>query len=89
MDEIPAGQRKSVQTNISAREGHIDGMAVPMKSPRYPGSERALRFANGMMLSAGNNGHGSMQMKMEQKDLNELAMMLDCGNEVRIIYPKR
>ena len=25
----------------------------------------------------------------EQKDLNELAMMLDCGNEVKIIYPKR
>ena len=89
MDEVPANHRKTVQTEVSVREGYLDGLAVPVRSPKYPASERALLFSNGMMLSAGNNGHGSMQMKMDQKDLNELAMMLDCGNEVSIIYPKR
>ena len=62
---------------------------MPVRSPKYPASERVLLLSNGMVLTSGQNGHGSIKLRMEQKDLNELAMMLDCGNEVKIIYPKR
>lgn len=89
MDDVPPEYQKSTQTELKAREGYLDGHAVPERSPRYPASERALLLANGMMLTSGQNGHGSLKFSMEQKDLNELAMMLNCGNEVKIIYPKR
>jgi hypothetical protein len=29
-----------------------------------------------------------VHLRMDQKDLNELAMMLDCGNEVLVSYPE-
>lgn len=89
MDEIPPAHQKSEQTELKAREGYLEGVAVPVRSPKYPASERVLLLSNGMVLTNGQNGHGSIKLRMEQKDLNELAMMLDCGNEVRIIYPRR
>lgn len=89
MDEIPPARQKSETVEVKAREGYLDGLAVPVRSPKYPSSERVLLLSNGMMLTSGQNGHGAFKMHMEQKDLNELAMMLDCGNEVKIIYPER
>lgn len=89
MDDIPPAHQKTTTVELRAREGYLEGLAVPGRSPKYPSSERVLLLSNGMVLTSGQNGHGSMKLRMEQKDLNELAMMLDCGNEVKIIYPKR
>ena len=89
MDDIPPAQQKTTTVELKAREGYLEGLAVPVRSPKYPSSERVLLLSNGMVLTNGQNGHGSIKLRMEQKDLNELAMMLDCGNEVKIIYPKR
>lgn len=88
-DAIPEARRKPETTTVAAREGYIDGLAVQPRAPRYPASERVLVLANGIVLSAGQNGHGNQVLHMEQKDLNELALMLGVGNEVRIIYPAR
>lgn len=88
MDDIPPTRQKSEKVELKAREGYLEGMAVPVRSPKFPASERALLLSNGMMLTSGQNGHGALRLRMNQKDLNELAMMLDCGNEVKIIYPK-
>ncbi len=89
MDEIPAERRKTTETKVAAREGFLDGLAVPQRSPQFPASERALVLSNGLSLVGGKNTRAGILLHMEQKDLNELAMMLDCGNEVKVIYPAR
>ena len=89
MDEIPHTRQKTQKTSIVAREGYLDGMVVQPRTPQYPASERVLVLGNGMALVGGQNGRGSFHLRMDQKDLNELALMLDCGNEVLVSYPER
>ena len=89
MDEVPRNRQKSEKVKVAAREGYLNGLAVLPRSPQYPASERVLVLSNGVVISSGQNGHGSVKFRMDQKDLNELAMMLDCGNEVLISYPSR
>lgn len=89
MDEIPRSRQKTQKTNIVAREGYLDGMVVLPRASLYPASERVLVLGNGMALVGGQNGRGSLHLRMDQKDLNELALMVDCGNEVLISYPER
>lgn len=89
MDDIPPAHQKTTTVELKAREGYLEGLALPGRSPKYPSSERVLLLSNGMVLTNGQNGQGAIKLRMEQKDLNELALMLDCGNEVKIIYPKR
>lgn len=88
MDHIPESHQKTAQLKLTARVGYQDGVTVLERSPQYPSSERALVLSNGMCIVGGENEHPGIQLRMEQKDLNELAMMLDKGNEVQIIYPK-
>lgn len=89
MDDIPEERRKTTVVKVAAREGFLNGLAVPLRSPQFPASERVLVLSNGMCLAGGQNGRGGIQLRMAQKDLNELAMMLDSGNEVKLIYPER
>ena len=89
MDEVPKARQKTEKVKVAAREGYLDGLAVLPRSPQYPASERVLVLSNGMLISSGQNGHGGVKLRMDQKDLNELALMLDCGNEVHIMYPSR
>lgn len=89
MDDIPVERRKTAQVKVASREGYLNGVAVPLRSPQFAASERALVLSNGMCLVGGNNGHIGTLLRMDQKDLNELAMMLDSGNEVRVIFPER
>ena len=77
------------QVCLNSREGYLDNQPVPAKSPSYPASEKVLILSNGVVLTAGNHGGGTSRLWVEQKDLNELSMLLNCGNEVRIIYSKR
>lgn len=88
MDAIPRSRQKTQKTKIVAREGYLEGMAVLPRTPQYPASERVLVLENGMALVGGQNGKASVHLRMDQKDLNELAMMLDCGNEVLVSYPE-
>ena len=89
MDELPAAQRKNEVTSVAAREGYIDGLAVLPRSPQYAASERVLVLANGIVIAGEKNGHGASVLRMEQKDVNELSLMLGLGNEVKIIYAHR
>ena len=89
MDEIPAAQRKNEVTSVAAREGYIDGLAVLPRSPQYAASERVLVLANGIVIAGEKNGHGATVLRLEQKDVNELSLMLGLGNEVKIIYASR
>lgn len=89
MDEVPAGERRNEVTRVAAREGYINGLAVLPRSPQYPASERVVVLENGMALAGETNGHGAHVLRLEQKDANELALMLGIGNEVKLIYPVR
>lgn len=87
MDDIPRVHQKTQQTKVSAREGYLSGNVVLSRAPQFPASERVIVLSNGMSLVGGANSKGNILIHMEQKDLNELAMMLDCGNEVTVYYP--
>lgn len=89
MDSIQQENQKTAKFKVSAREGFLNGLAVPPRSPQFPSSERALQLSNGMSIVGGQNGYAGKILRMEQKDLNELVMMLDVGNEVQFIYPVR
>ena len=89
MDDIPAEQRKGEVTSVASREGYIDGLAVQARSPQFSASERVLVLANGVTIAGGQNGQGRIVLRMDQKDVNELALMLGLGNEVKFIYPGR
>lgn len=89
MDEVPEARRKNAVTRVSAREGYINGLAVLPRAPQFAASERVLVLENGVTLAGGQNGHGNQILRLDQKDLNELALMLDIGNEVKLIYSAR
>lgn len=89
MDEMPAAHRKTAVTSVEAREGYIDGLAVQPRSPQFAASERVIVLANGIAIAGEKNGHGNAVLRMDQKDVNELALMLGLGNEVKIIYSAR
>ena len=89
MDEIPAVRRKNEVTSVAAREGYIDALAVLPRSPQYAASERVLVLANGIVVAGEKNGHGGTVLRLDQKDVNELSLMLGLGNEVKIIYASR
>lgn len=88
-DDIPGDKQKTATVKVAAREGYLNEHAVPARSSQFPASERLLVLSNGMCIIGGNNSRAGVQLRMEQKDLNELAMMLAVGNEVKIIYPER
>lgn len=87
MDSVPQSRQKSATCSVSAREGYLGAQVVPQKSPQYASSNRAVILSNGMSLVATYGGLGTIRFRMNQKDLNELAMLVNRGNEVRIIYP--
>ncbi len=89
VDDMPKSRQVTQVTKVAAREGVLDGHAVLSKSPQYPSSDRLLVLENGMVIVGAQGGRGQLQLRMEQKDLNELAMMLDRGNEVQVFFPTR
>lgn len=89
VEGFSSAYRKNEVTRVAAREGYIGGLAVQPRAPQYAASERALVLDNGITIAGGQNGHGSMMLRMDQKDVNELALMLGEGNEVKLIYSSR
>ena len=89
VDAIPKSRQISQLTKVAAREGVLDGHAVLAKSPQFPATDRIIVLENGMVIVGEQGGRGAVQLRMEQKDLNELSMMLDCGNEVQVNFPER
>lgn len=89
MDGISLEVRQNEVTTVAAREGYVDGLAVQPRSPQFSASERVLVLANGISMAGGQNGHGGKILRMDQKDVNELALMLGVGNEVKLIYSSR
>ncbi len=72
------------ETAVSAREGYLQGAPVPVRSSLYPSSDRVLRLQNGWSVTAGQKTSGPV-IRLEQKDLTELALLLRVGARVSIV----
>ncbi len=80
------GLKKSAygNTELAARDGYLQGARLPARSFQYPASDRVLVLANGVSLAGEQNVSGAV-LRMNQQELNELALLLGVGNSVSII----
>ena len=66
---------KAGETTLSACEGYLEGTRLPRRSAQFPSSDRVLSFANGLTL-AGKARNTAGELLMEQRDVNELSLLL-------------
>lgn len=76
--------KSNEETSISARDGYLQGASVPARSSLYPSSDRVLRLQNGWSVAAGQKVSGGV-FRLEQKDVNELALLLRAGARISIV----
>lgn len=74
---------KPGETTLAACEGYLEGGRLPRRSVQFSSSERVLLLANGLMLAGKAKNTGSVLL-MEQRDLNELSLLLAAGSPVVI-----
>lgn len=80
-----AGGSGNEETSLLEREGYLQGSAVQKHSMQFLVSDRALHLGNGMYVAGGQRVKGSVVFRMEQRDLNELALLLGVGARVSIV----
>ncbi len=73
------------ETSVSAREGLLKGLAVARRSPDFPASDRMLRLRNGLTLAGEQAQADGAVLRMKQRDLNELSMLMAVGNRVSVV----
>lgn len=72
-------------TKVTRREGFVEGGRVPAHSPLMVCANRTLSLGNGMVLAA-TGKQAAPAVRMEQADLNELALLVAEGTPVHITY---
>ncbi len=72
------------QTTLAAREGTVKGGAIARRSPDFPSSDRMLQLANGWVLAGEQQVNGAC-LRMRQRELNELSMLLGQGAIVSLV----
>ena len=77
-----------VETKVEGRDGYIEGGILPRHSTQLLSAQRVIRLANGVSLTGAQAIAGAV-VKMQAADVNELALLLSVGAEVRIIYSGR
>lgn len=74
------------ETTVQERAGGVHGRRVARRAPYYPSSDRTLELENGMVITAETRAQQAV-VRLAQKDVNELAMLLHTGAVVRIVQP--
>lgn len=84
LSAVPAGGQfgAGTQTQLAAIEGESEGMRVPETSSQFPSSDRRLRLENGVYILPERGGAAEHCLRMPQRDLNELSLLLSPGAEV-------
>ena len=72
------------KTTLKARDGYIDGAKLPAHSASHASANRVLCLENGLFIAGEENPRGKT-LRMNQRDLNELALLLGVGAEVQIL----
>ncbi len=73
------------ETALASRDGSIRGKSITRRSAYYPSSDRSLALGNGLQLVGEQEVQGKL-LRMPQRDLSELAMLLGVGARVTIFY---
>lgn len=73
------------ETKLREREGELNGARVPRTSALYTSSNRSLRLADGTLITGGNTSTKNRVVHMQQKDANELSLLLGMGSRVSIV----
>ncbi len=74
------------ETTLTSRDGCIRGKAVSRRSAYYPSSDRSLALGNGVLLIGEQQEQQGKLLRMQQRDLSELAMLLGVGARVTLFY---
>ena len=83
-DVKAAAGKGNEQTTLKAREGYVDGARLPASSLGHAAANRVLCLENGLCIAGEENPRGKT-IRMNQRDLNELALLLGVGAEVQIL----
>lgn len=73
------------ETEVTRRDGFVEGGRVPAHSPLMVCANRTLALGNDVVLAATGKA-AAKAVRMEQVDLNELALLVAEGTPVRITY---
>lgn len=84
VEGMPAGVAEE-ETKVVRREGAVEGGKVPAHSPLMVCANRTLAFGNGMVLAAAAKP-AAKALRLEQADLNELALLVVEGTPVHVTY---
>lgn len=78
--------KKNEETTVAAREGYFLNAQVQRNSTQFMASDRVLRLSNGMYVAGEQRLRGGKGViRMDQRDLNELALLLGQGAQVSIV----
>lgn len=69
-------------TALASDEGYIEGERLPRRSSQFPSADRVLLLANGVSIVGPHQRAKGRLLRMEQRDLNELSMLVVSGAEV-------
>lgn len=78
------------ETQLRDREGEVNGARVPRSSALFTSCNRTLKLANGIILQG--SAQSAIKPKtvhMQQKDVNELSLLLGVGARVSIVRDEK
>lgn len=84
VESMPA-RMDGEETKVTRRDGFVEGGKVPAHSPLMVCANRTLALGNGTVLAAPGR-QAAKAVRMEQADLNELALLVAEGTPVHITY---
>lgn len=79
----------NTETRVRDREGELHGARVPRSSALYTTANRLLRLADGTLITGGDTAGKPRMVKMQQKDVNELSLLLGAGARVSIVREEK
>lgn len=81
LSALPDGAEKAADTVLAEREGDLDGSRVPQRSSQFTSADKRLRLENGVRLCGGTT-RSATDFLMNQRDLNELCLLVNVGAPV-------
>lgn len=78
---VPPTLKAGEETRLAACEGYMEGTRVPRRSSQIASSDRVLVLENGLRLTGGQQPSDEA-LQMQQRDLNELALLLSADSTV-------
>lgn len=82
--EVLATPGGNEETQLKERDGEANGARVPRNSAIFPACDKTLRLANGFTLTGNSAAKGNC-VRLNQRELNELSLLLGVGARVSIV----